>query len=90
MIFPGEYEIDNRPGDGSNSNILTQAYTDTTLSENLYRFNATNGGVIVPRGTSLVGLDLRKTIIRPKYVPSPVDASATGTAIFRLTGGCYM
>tara|TARA_R100000030_G_scaffold4066_1_gene2880 strand:- start:3415 stop:8697 length:5283 start_codon:yes stop_codon:yes gene_type:complete len=91
MIFPGEYEIDNRPGDGSNSNILTQAaYTDTTLSENLYRFNATNGGVIVPRGTSLVGLDLRKTIIRPKYVPSPVDASAVGTGIFRLTGGCYM
>ena len=91
MIFPGEYEIDNRPGDASDASILTQgAYTDTTLSENLYRFNAVNGGVIVPRGTSLVGLDLRKTIIRPKYVPSPVDASAVGTAIFRLTGGCYM
>lgn len=91
IVFPGEYEVDNRPGDGSNTNILTQAaYTDTTLTDNLYRFNSVNGGIIVPRGTSLVGLDLRKTIIRPKYVPSPVDASALESAIFKLTGGCYI
>ena len=51
--------------------------------------NAVNGGVIVPRGTSIVGLDLRKTIFRPKYVPSPVDNSAGNTALFRVTGGCY-
>ena len=91
IVFPGEYEIDNRPGDASDASILTQAaYTDTTLMENLYRFNSTTGGVVVPRGTSLVGLDLRKTIIRPKYVPSPVDSSAGQTGIFKLTGGCYI
>ena len=39
----------------------------------LYKFNSINGGVIVPRGTSIVGLDLRKTKIKPKYVPNPTD-----------------
>jgi len=54
----------------------------------LYRYNSVHGGVIVPRGTSIVGLDLRKTKIRPKYVPNPTDDTAT-SAIFRITGGCY-
>ena len=35
--------------------------------------NSIHGGVIIPRGTSLVGLDLRKTKIRPKYVPNPLN-----------------
>ena len=39
----------------------------------LYKFNSVNGGVIVPRGTSIVGLDPRKTKIRPLYVPNPTD-----------------
>ena len=90
VIFPGEYEIDNRPGDGSNASVLVEtSYTDETLMENIYRFNDENGGVIVPRGTSLVGLDLRKTICRPTYIPSPVDASAGRGAMFNVTGGCY-
>ena len=34
---------------------------DLTEEDNiLYKFNSINGGVIIPRGTSLVGLDLRK------------------------------
>ena len=55
----------------------------------LYKFNSINGGVIVPRGTSIVGLDLRKTKIKPKYVPNPTDTSAPSSAIFRVTGTCY-
>ncbi len=47
---------------------------DLTQEDNLlYKFNSTEGGVIVPRGTSIVGLDLRKTKIRPKYVPNPTS-----------------
>ena len=35
---------------------------DLTQKDNdLYKFNSVNGGVIVPSGTSIVGLDLRKT-----------------------------
>jgi len=63
---------------------------DLTQSNNhLYRFNSINGGVIVPRGVSIVGLDLRKTKVRPKYIPNPTD-STPDSAIFRLTGACYL
>ena len=47
---------------------------DLTQEDNiLYKFNSINGGIIIPRGTSIVGLDLRKTKVRPKYVPNPTD-----------------
>ena len=63
---------------------------DLTQEDNiLYKFNSYYGGVVVPRGTSLVGLDLRKTKIRPKYVPNPTDDTVSVASIFRITGGCY-
>ena len=63
---------------------------DLTQEDNiLYKFNSVNGGVVVPRGTSIVGLDLRKTKIRPKYVPNPTDDNTLQTSIFRITGACY-
>ncbi len=63
---------------------------DLTQEDNiLYKFNSINGGVIVPRGTSIVGLDLRKTKIRPLYVPNPTDNIVKQSAIFRITGACY-
>lgn len=63
---------------------------DLTQEDNiLYKFNSYYGGVVVPRGTSIVGLDLRKTKIRPKYVPNPTDSSVDKSAIFRITGACY-
>lgn len=40
--------------------------------------NSIRGGLIIPRGTSIIGIDLRKTKIRPKYIPSQgADSSAT-------------
>ena len=111
LIYPGEHEIDNRPGFGikdvsgtatavSPSGAETNATTTLTLNltsnfdldqeDNiLYKFNSINGGIIVPRGTSIVGLDLRKTKVKPKYVPNPTDLSAPATALFRVTGTCY-
>ena len=63
---------------------------DLTQEDNiLYKFNSVNGGVIIPRGTSIVGLDLRKTKIRPLYVPNPTDNNVGGSAILRITGACY-
>jgi microcystin-dependent protein len=63
---------------------------DLTQEDNiLYKFNSVYGGVVVPRGTSIVGLDLRKTKLRPKYVPNPTDSSVPNSAIFRITGACY-
>ncbi len=69
---------------GLNSNF------DLAQEDNiLYKFNSWYGGVVVPRGTSIVGLDLRKTKIRPKYVPNPTDDTVSKSAIFRITGACY-
>ena len=63
---------------------------DLTQENNiLYKFNSINGGIIIPRGTSIVGLDLRKTKVRPKYVPNPTDSNVPSSAIFRITGACY-
>ena len=63
---------------------------DLTQDDNiLYKFNSINGCVVVPRGTSVVGLDLRKTKIRPKYVPNQTDSAVSNSAIFRITGACY-
>ena len=56
----------------------------------LYKLNSIHGGVILPRGTSIVGLDLRKTTVRPKYVPDPTNADIGRSALFRLTGACYI
>ena len=61
----------------------------TTASNELYKLNSVHGGVIIPRGTSIVGLDLRKTKIRPKYVPDPTNNNIGRSAIFRVTGACY-
>ena len=63
---------------------------DLTQEDNiLYKFNSVHGGIVVPRGTSIVGLDLRKTRIRPLYVPNPTDNNVAASAIFRITGACY-
>ena len=63
---------------------------DLTQDDNiLYKFNSIYGGVIVPRGTSVVGLDLRKTKLRPKYIPNPTDSTVGKSSIFKITGACY-
>jgi len=101
-LYPSEYIIDNRPGEilytevpplDENSNF------DVTSPNNvLYKFNSIEGGVIVPRGCSIVGSDLRRTKIIPKYVPYPTVRPSLGitsvnepapTHIFKVTGGCY-
>lgn len=63
---------------------------DLTNSLNdLYKLNSVHGGLIIPRGTSIVGMDLRKTKIIPRYVPNPLNDNIGRSAIFRVTGACY-
>ena len=70
--------------------LTSSSVFDLTQADNiLHKFNSIYGGCIIPRGTSIVGLDLRKTKIRPLYVPNPTDPSVGTSAIFRITGGCY-
>jgi len=74
----------------STLNLTLNSNFDLGQEDNiLYKFNSVNGGTIVPRGTSIVGLDLRKTKIRPKYVPNPTDPTVSKSSIFKITGSCY-
>ena len=68
---------------------LTSEFDLSVENNVLYKFNSVYGGVIVPRGTSIVGMDLRKTKIRPLYVPNPTDDLVPKSAIMRITGSCY-
>jgi len=101
-LYPSEYVIDNRPGLADYNQIQpfneNSNFDLTSPSNELYKFNSTRGGVIVPRGASVVGSDLRRTKFVPKYVPYPTVQGSLGitaanepgaTAIFRVTGGCY-
>ena len=102
MLMPGIHYIDNRPGLGDTANIdvfgfdqATNAWTDDSIldisnPDNIFwKFNNTEGGAIIPRGSSLVGYDLRRTVVRPMYVPDPASVTVPRSAIFNVTGGCY-
>ena len=105
VLYPGDYFIDNRPGRNASGQAYVasdvaelSASSDMDLIDGsgnpnpnniLYRFNSVEGGLVIPRGTSIVGMDLRKTKLRPLYVPDPAAGGIEPSAIFRVTGGCY-
>ena len=107
LLMPGEHVIDNRPGYSIDKNggiqvsgkeaerplalTLNSVFDLTQKDNDLYKFNSVNGGVIVPRGTSIIGLDLRKTKLRPLFIPNPTTSyeEDAASAIFRITGACY-
>jgi hypothetical protein len=69
---------------------LTTSFDLRDPNNQLYKFNSVHGGMILPRGISIVGTDLRKCKIRPLYVPNPTNDNIERSAIFRVTGGCYL
>ena len=87
---------------GSSSNwVITLEYVsggfninDELYYDNLAVVNPQTGGLIVPRGISIDGTDLRKVRLRPMYVPelTPVqnDPQTNRTAILKVTGGTYV
>ena len=105
VVSPGVHYVDNRPGyqidsDGNITDIngVSKSITEYGIGTNfdvhnvdnvLYHYNSIHGGVILPRGTSIVGQDIRKTKIRPKYIPDPQNDAIPSSAIFRVTGGCF-
>jgi microcystin-dependent protein len=90
VISPGIHTVHNGLGTTS-PDPWSASFTPTAAQ--LQQFNDnTTGGLIIPRGASLVSLDLRKTIVRPDYVPSPTDEASdysNRSAIFCVTGGGY-
>jgi hypothetical protein len=62
----------------------------STPDNALYKLNSVHGGLIIPRGTSIVGMDLRKTRIRPTYVPNPENDQIERSCVLRVTGASYI
>jgi hypothetical protein len=99
---PGWIPVQDSPINGNKYLLRSSATSDdlvpfrsasnfnlNSTNNDLYKLNSIHGGVIIPRGTSVVGVDLRKTKIIPKYVPAPENDNIERSAIFRVTGSCF-
>ena len=97
-LSSGVHTVYNNPGDSSlgtgtgkfNQNWST-SYTPTT--DELAAFNPpVTGGILLPRGCSLKGDDLRKISLRPTYVPTSADETdnySNRAGILKITGTGY-
>ena len=98
IVVTGEMEVLNN----KNSSDPCSNYFDKPLelsdkkwtpgASELIKFNPADGGLLLPRGVSVVSLDLRKSIIRPAEVPCPTKENPTKSnrqAILKVTGQGY-
>ena len=90
VLMPGAATVFNGTGAAS---VTEWASTKSPTDAELQAFNPNaTGGVLLPRGVSLCGLDLRKTILRPDFVPAAADEASDASnrrAIFKVTGTGY-
>ena len=100
LLLPGRNIVYNEPGItlGEFEEQITGLQTDQTITQSILRlFNGPSGGLLIPRGTSIIALDLRKTVIQPTYYPfwsrTLFEADPTlieaRSAILKWTGNCY-
>jgi len=88
VLSGGVHIVYNDPGSGSTSLASWGTVKDPTIEE-LIAFNPTTGGVLLPRGCSTHGGDLRKSSIRPNWVTPVVDEAADYSnrrAILKVSG----
>jgi hypothetical protein len=84
----GENVVDGTPGSATVSPWVSGAIP--TESQLRAMNSEAYAGVILPRGVSVIGEDLRKTIIRPSYVPAKTGNIDTNRgSILRITGGGF-
>lgn len=96
VLAPGVHTVYNDPG-SSNTSLASWESTKEPTVADLIAFNpATVGGVLLPRGCSLCGPDLRKTTLRPTWVPSTQGSAADEAndysnrrGILKITGTGY-
>jgi hypothetical protein len=88
VLSGGVHIVLNDPGSSSTSLTSWGTAKDPTNAE-LIAFNPTTGGVLLPRGCSMHGQDLRKTSVRPNWVTAVADELADYSnrrAIFKVSG----
>ena len=108
VLAPGQHCVVNRPGANANSFSLdlSSPYTEVT-QDTLAAFNPEGvGGLVLPRGVSIIGLDLKKCEIHPTYVPKythpafppnyqqeplgPIYENEPLSSVFRWSGNTYL
>ncbi len=101
FLLPGRNVVYNEPGltfseFEAQTNIFVE---DQPLTQKqIAQFNPSEGGLVVPRGTTIFGLDLRKTQITPTYVPrwdrttyeNEPELLPSASAILKWTGNSYL
>ena len=87
-VAASEYVVDNTPSTGLTVSQWPNDYEPT--EEDLRAFNSEDMGIILPRGVSIIGADLRKSVIRPRSVPSAGGNPVTDRgSLFKTTGGSF-
>lgn len=108
ILAPGQHCVVNAEGTSAEnfSVDFSNPYTEVT-QDILRQFNsATGGGLILPRGVSIIGMDLKKCEIHPTYVPAythpafppdyqqqpggPTFTNQPLSAIFKWSGNTYV
>ena len=106
VLAPGRHCVVNGPGQPTSSFSVDYASLNTSVTQvQLQQFNPVQGGLILPRGVSIIGLDLKKCEVRPTYVPKythpafpknyvqqaggPVYENETLSSIFSWSGNTY-
>ena len=108
VLAPGQHCVVNTPGvtTGSFDVDFSDPYYKVTQSD-LAKFNPADvGGLILPRGVSIIGLDLKKCEVHPVYVPKythpafpvpysqqidgPAYANEPISSVFRWSGNTYL
>lgn len=91
VLSPGVHTLITNEGSSSTSIASWGTSKDPTVND-LIAFNPTSGGVLLPRGCSLCGPDLRKATIRPSWVPAPAAENADYSnrrGMLKITGTGY-
>ena len=94
VLGSGEHIVENKEGLAFASADFPAITGRTELDiDQLATFNdPVKGAVILPRGCSMISLDLRKTVIRPASVTGPEDELedySNRRSIFKVTGAGY-
>jgi hypothetical protein len=71
FVATGRSAVINGPGVAvPDFNVNFSTVTDQVTQAQLQQFNPVSGGLIVPRGVSIIGMDMVKCEIVPDYVPT--------------------
>lgn len=85
VLAPGRHCVVNTPGVTSANFSYNLSLQNTQVTQEiLASFNSTDvGSLIVPRGVSIIGLDLKKCEIHPIYVPTYTHPSFPDAESYR-------